>query len=129
MSSGLRDLQFVGERRDLLYSRRQILGGPSLLTSRCCGLACRTARLFSHGCDLLCPELNLAHRRQNGIGARYDFGVGITHPGDFGFNYAEPFDRERDRPRHNRGFFIPTDRVKPVDISNLDHLGEQHGRP
>ena len=43
--------------------------------------------------------------------------------------HLEPFDRERDRPRHNRGFFIPTDQVKPVDISNLDHLGEQHGRP
>ena len=40
----------------------------------------------------------------------------------------EPFDRERDRPRHNRGSYIPTDRVKPVDISGLDHLGERHGR-
>jgi len=40
----------------------------------------------------------------------------------------EPFDRERDRPKHNRGFYIPTDEVKPVDISGLDHLGERHGR-
>ncbi len=40
----------------------------------------------------------------------------------------EPFDRERDRPRHNRGHYIPTDQVKPVDISGLDHLGERHGR-
>lgn len=41
--------------------------------------------------------------------------------------HVEPFDRERDRPRHNRGFYIPTDQVKPVDISKLDHLGGGHG--
>ena len=43
--------------------------------------------------------------------------------------HLEPFDRERDRPKHNRGFYIPTDQVKPVDLTGLDHLGEQHGRP
>jgi hypothetical protein len=42
--------------------------------------------------------------------------------------HLDPFDRERDRPKHNRGFYIPTDRVKPIDISGLDHLGEHHGR-
>jgi hypothetical protein len=42
--------------------------------------------------------------------------------------HLEPFDRDRDRPRHNRGFYIPTDQVQPVDISGLDHLGERHGR-
>lgn len=41
--------------------------------------------------------------------------------------HLEPFDRERDRPRHNRGHYIPTDQVKPVDISGLDHLGGRHG--
>ena len=40
----------------------------------------------------------------------------------------EPFDRQRDRPRHNRGSYIPTDQVQPVDIAGLDHLGERHGR-
>ncbi len=35
----------------------------------------------------------------------------------------EPFDPERDRPRHNRGSYIPTDEVRPVDLSGLDHLG------
>ena len=28
-----------------------------------------------------------------------------------------------DRPRHNRGSYIPTDEVRPVDLSGLDHLG------
>jgi hypothetical protein len=35
----------------------------------------------------------------------------------------EPFDPERDRPRHNRGRYIPTDQVRRVDLSGLDHLG------
>ena len=47
-----------------------------------------------------------------------------------GFNYnvaplpegypTEPFEPERDAPRHHRGRWIPTADVKPVDVSDLD---------
>ena len=39
-----------------------------------------------------------------------------------------PFDPERDRPRHNRGSYIPTDAVRRVDVSGLEHLGGGDGR-
>jgi hypothetical protein len=39
-----------------------------------------------------------------------------------------PFERERDRPRHNRGSYIPTDAVRRVDVSGLEHLGGGDGR-
>lgn len=42
----------------------------------------------------------------------------------------EPFDPGRDRPRHNRGSYVPTDEVRPADLSGLDHLegGSSDGR-
>jgi hypothetical protein len=36
---------------------------------------------------------------------------------------TEPFDMERDAPRHQRGGWIATDAVKPVDLSHLDVEG------
>jgi hypothetical protein len=39
-----------------------------------------------------------------------------------------PFDPERDRPRHNRGSYVPTNAVCRVDLGGLDHLGGGDGR-
>ena len=38
-----------------------------------------------------------------------------------------PFDLAHDRPKHNRGHYIPTDQVVPVDHSGLAHLRTSHG--
>lgn len=35
---------------------------------------------------------------------------------------APPFDRDRDAPRHGRGFYVATNDVKRVDLSGLPHL-------
>ena len=40
----------------------------------------------------------------------------------------EPFDLERDRPRHNRGHWTRTEDVRPVDITGLDLKEAKHGR-
>jgi hypothetical protein len=32
----------------------------------------------------------------------------------------QPFDIERQTPRHGRGHYVPTDAVRPIDISGLD---------
>jgi hypothetical protein len=37
------------------------------------------------------------------------------------------FDMEEDRPRHNRGHYIRTDEVKPLDLTVLS--GGDHGHP
>ena len=39
-----------------------------------------------------------------------------------------PFDLERDRPRHGRGHYVPTDEVRRVDLSGLDHWEASDGR-
>ena len=40
----------------------------------------------------------------------------------------EPFDLERDRPRHNRGHWVRTEDVRPVDIAALELEEAKHGR-
>jgi hypothetical protein len=39
-----------------------------------------------------------------------------------------PFDHDKDRPLHGRGFFLPTDSVQPVDVSQLrlDEIRTEH---
>jgi hypothetical protein len=39
----------------------------------------------------------------------------------------KPFDPDRDRPRHDRGRYVPTDQVRRVDLAGLDHLGGGDG--
>lgn len=40
----------------------------------------------------------------------------------------EPFDAERDRPRHNRGRYVPTDEVRSVELAGLAPAGGDDGR-
>ena len=37
----------------------------------------------------------------------------------------EPFDQDRDRPRHNRGHYVPTDKVRRLDLAHLPDLKDQ----
>jgi len=39
-----------------------------------------------------------------------------------------PFDPERDQPRHNRGCYVPTEAVRRVDLSRLEHGDIAGGR-
>ena len=38
-----------------------------------------------------------------------------------------PFDLDRDRPRHNRGHWVRTEDVRPVDVQGLDLEEKKHG--
>jgi hypothetical protein len=40
-----------------------------------------------------------------------------------------PFDAERDAPKHKRGAYVPTDAVKPVDLTNLHLASTKPGVP
>jgi hypothetical protein len=55
-------------------------------------------------------------------------GLGMPYqamPGHKGYPLPA-FDLEQDRPRHNRGHYIRTDEVKPLDLSVLN--GGEHGQ-
>src|SRR5262249_26840457 len=47
-------------------------------------------------------------------------------PGREGYPQV-PFDLEQDRPRHNRGAYIPTDAVQPVDLKGIPESGGSDG--